>query len=216
MSRANDQTTRRIAASIALGVGLFAGADSYVHVYSLARDHGQAILSAALLPLAGDGLVTAGSLAMLVASRRGDTAPIRAYLAMYGGIIATALANVASGLPHGTADALLSAWPVAAYVGCMELLTWMRAHTGAQPKRAASASPAASADASAPVKPAASDDLRERRQHRADADLIHAAEEAFPDGKVKLPPLRTIQTELSVGQPKSQLVQAHFKALGAT
>ena len=68
---ANDTATRRVTTEIVLAVGLFAGSDSYFHIYTLARDHGQAIASAALLPLAGDGLIAAASSAMLVASRQG-------------------------------------------------------------------------------------------------------------------------------------------------
>ena len=48
---------------------------------------------------------------------------------------ATVAANVAYGLPHGWTDALLSVWPVAAYLGSMELLAWLRAHTGLQPRK---------------------------------------------------------------------------------
>ena len=46
---ANDTATRRVTTGIVLAVGLFAGGDSYSHIYTLARDHGQAIASAALM-----------------------------------------------------------------------------------------------------------------------------------------------------------------------
>ena len=39
---ANDTATRRVTTGIVLAVGLFAGSDSYSHIYTLARDHGQA------------------------------------------------------------------------------------------------------------------------------------------------------------------------------
>ena len=68
----SDTTTRRATTGIVLAVGLFAGGDSYSHIYGLARDHGQDVASAALLPLAGDGLViAAASSVMLVAARQG-------------------------------------------------------------------------------------------------------------------------------------------------
>lgn len=216
MSRASSDTaTRKVITAIVAGVGVFAGADSYSHIYSLARDSGQDILSAALLPLAGDGLIAAASGVMLVASRQGRKIPLRAHVMLYAGILATVAANLAYGLAHGRTDGLLSIWPVACYVGAMELLTWIRAHTDAKPKRANAtpASASASPDASAPVKPDASDDLRDRRERRADADLLTAAEQAYPDGASKLPPLRDIQTTLHCGQPASQRVQAHFKQL---
>ena len=130
---ANDTATRRVTTGIVLAVGLFAGSDSYSHIYTLARDHGQDIASAALLPLAGDGLIAAASSAMLVASRQGRDVPVLARVMLLAGIGATIAANVGYGLHAGLTGALLSVWPVAAYVGCMELLTWMRRNTGMHP-----------------------------------------------------------------------------------
>jgi hypothetical protein len=66
---ANGTATRRVTTGIVLAVGLFAGSDSYSHIYTLARDHGQAIASAALVPLAGDGLIAA----LLAACTAGKT-----------------------------------------------------------------------------------------------------------------------------------------------
>jgi hypothetical protein len=51
MSR--DDTTRKATTAIVVSVGLFAGGDSYSHIYHLARAHHQDIMSAALVPLAG-------------------------------------------------------------------------------------------------------------------------------------------------------------------
>ena len=86
---ANDTATRRVTTGIVLAVGLFVGSDSYSHIYTLARDHGQAIVSAALLPLAGDGLIAAASSAMLVASRQGRDVPVLARVMLLAGIGAT-------------------------------------------------------------------------------------------------------------------------------
>ena len=167
---ANDTATRRVTTGIVLAVGLFAGSDSYSHIYTLARDHGQAIASAALLPLAGDGLIAAASSAMLVASRQGRDVPVLARVMLLAGIGATIAANVGYGLHAGITGALLSVWPVAAYVGCMELLTWMRRNTGMHPQPGI-----ASGDAAAD----APDELARRRHSRAPG-LLAAAEEAFP------------------------------------
>lgn len=96
------------------------------------------------------------------------------------------------------------------------LLTWLRAHTGLQPKKAPVTPPAVSVPASPAAAADVSDDLTERRARKAsvpDAELMKAAERAFPDGRVKVPPLRTIQTTLHCGQPASQRVQAHFRTL---
>jgi len=109
----NDTATRRVTTGIVLAVGLFAGSDSYSHIYTLARDHGQAIASAALLPLAGDGLIAAASSAMLVASRQGRDVPVLARVMLLAGIGATIAANVGYGLHAGLTGALLSVWPAA-------------------------------------------------------------------------------------------------------
>jgi hypothetical protein len=214
MNRA-DAATRKITTGIVVAVGLFAGGDSYSHIFHLAREHHQDVMSAALVPLAGDGLVIAASSAMLAAARNGKPVPLRARLMMLGGIGATIAANVAYGLPGGLADALLSVWAVAAYVGCVELLTWMREHLGVQPRkvaRAASASASVSADADA------SDELKDRRERKTRqpvTELLALAEQAFPDHLVKLPSLRDIQGAMSIGQGKAQQVQAHFRGLKA-
>ena len=52
---------------------------------------------------------------------------------LLAGIGATIAANVGYGLHAGLTGALLSVWPVAAYVGCMELLAWIRRNTGMHP-----------------------------------------------------------------------------------
>ena len=200
---ANDTATRRVTTGIVLAVGLFAGSDSYSHIYTLARYHGQAIVSAALLPLAGDGLIAAASSAMLVASRQGRDIPALARIMLLAGIGATIAANVGYGLHAGITGALLSVWPVAAYVGCMELLTWMRSNTG-MPPVARPASEDASADAP--------DELARRRYSRNQAPgLLAVAEQAFPAaGAGNVPSLREIQRVLRIGQGKAQQVQAHF------
>ena len=194
---ANDTATRRVTTGIVLAVGLFAGSDSYSHIYTLARDHGQGIASAALLPLAGDGLIAAASSAMLVASRQGRDVPVLARVMLLAGIGATIAANVGYGLHAGLTGALLSVWPVAAYVGCMELLTWMRRNTGMHPA----------------VRPASADapDELARRRHSGTPALLDAARRAFPTAGVgHVPSLREIQRELRIGQSKAQQVQAHL------
>ena len=215
MSR-QDTATRRVTTGIVLAVAAFAGGDSYAHIFDLARAHGQDILSAALLPLAGDGVIAAASAVLLVASRQGRGIPLRARVLLLAGIAATAAANLAYGLPSGPTGALLSIWPVVAYLGCMELLTWMRANT--QPAKTRTASAAASPDTAAPAAPVSL--AREHRQHRQQpaAELLTTAERLFPTVKAggKIPGLREIQNVMSVGQPKSQTVQAHFRALQQT
>jgi hypothetical protein len=220
-----DALTRRFATSIVFAVALFAGADSWSHIYDLARTHGQGAVSAALLPLAGDGLIAAASSAMLAAARSGKAVPARARVLLIGGIAATIAANVAYGLPSGVTNALLSVWPVACYVGCVEILSWMRQNLGASrkatrpasvPLPSASASASEEADADAPP-----DELttRRERKHQPVADLLKAAEGMFPGGmnavKGKPASLRDIQAAMGIGQGKAQLVWNHLQALQA-
>ena len=209
----SDITTRRVTTAIVLAVGAFAGGDSYAHIYSLARTHGQDVISAALLPLAGDGLIAAASSVMLVATRQGKDVPARARVMLLAGIAATALANIASGMPHGLTDAMLSVWPVVCYVGAMEMLSWMRQHLGMHPKTRPVASVAASVAAPADA-PAAT---VTRIPRTGAGDLIKRAEAAFPEALAggRLPTLREIQGALKIGQPKAQQVQAHLSALQA-
>lgn len=120
--------------------------------------------------------------------------------------------NVAYGLPRGVADALLSVWVPAAYVGCLELWAWMRQHTGMQPRTTRPASAAASPIASAD----APDDLQDRREHKASGLLI-AAEQAFPEARNggRVPSCGISSGCCPVGQPRTQQVQAHFRGLQA-
>jgi Protein of unknown function (DUF2637) len=207
---ANDTATRRVTTGIVLAVGLFAGSDSYSHIYTLARDHGQAVASAALLPLAGDGLIAAASSAMLVASRQGREVPVLAWVMLLAGIGATIAANVGYGLHAGVTGALLSVWPVAAYVGCMELLTWMRRNTGMHPEVRPVSGDVAAGPASADAAADASDELA-RRRHTGTGGLLDAAGRAFPAaGAGNVPSLWEIQRALRIGQGKAQQVQAHL------
>src|SRR5260370_22916747 len=106
-----DTATRRVTTAIVLAVGLFAGGDSYAHIYALARGHGQGIVSAALLPLAGDGVIAAASAVLLVASRQGRDIPLRAKVLLLAGVAAPAAAHLAHGPPARLAGAPLSLLP---------------------------------------------------------------------------------------------------------
>jgi hypothetical protein len=212
-----DTTTRRVTTAIVLAVGLFAGGDSYTHIYDLARGHGQDVISAALLPLAGDGMIAAASAVMLVASRQGRNIPLLARVVLLGGIAATAAANVAYGLADGLTGALLSIWPVAAYIGCMELLTWLRANT--QPKTARTVPAGTGTSTPASTAAGTPDELSKRRKTRQPAtDLLASAERVFPGGKTaggKFPSVRDIRSGMGIGQDKARQVQEHFRSLPA-
>jgi hypothetical protein len=113
-------------------------------------------------------------------------------------------------------------WPVACYVGCLELLAWMREHLSASARAARSAPARTAPDASQASVPdalpdAPSDELKDRRERKTRqpvADLLKAAEAAFAD-RTSVPSLRDVQGAMSIGQGKAQQVQRHLKTLQA-
>jgi hypothetical protein len=95
---------------------------SYQHAYELVRSHGEAGLTARLLPFTVDGLIWAASMGVLDVSRRNRPVPRLAAWSLGAGIVATVGANLANGIGHGPIGALVSAWPALALVGAFELL----------------------------------------------------------------------------------------------
>src|SRR5579859_5944613 len=105
-----------------IAVASVAAIISYQHAYELVRTHGETGLTAHLLPFTVDGLIWAASMVVLDASRRNHPVPLLAKWCLAIGIVATIGANLAHGLNHGPAGALVSAWPALALVGTFELL----------------------------------------------------------------------------------------------
>jgi hypothetical protein len=106
----------------ALAVAAVAGVAaiiSYQHAHELVRSHGESCATARLAPFTVDGLIWAASMVMLDASRR---VPRLAGWSLATGIVATMGANLAHGVAHGPAGALVSAWPAVALAGSFELL----------------------------------------------------------------------------------------------
>ncbi len=136
---------------------------------------------------------------MLVASRQGRDMRVLARVMLLAGIGATIAANVGYGLHAGLTGALLSVWPVAAYVGCMELLTWMRRNTGMHRRRGRICG----------CGSGCTDELARRR---------HTDGRPAGGGRASLPRCRGRQrpvtagdpARLRIGQGKAQQVQAHL------
>jgi hypothetical protein len=103
-------------------VAAVAAVISYCHAYELVSAHGEAGLTARLLPFTVDGLILAASMLILDASRRGQLAPPLARWFLGTGIVATISANMAHGIGHGLIGSLVSAWPALALAGSFELL----------------------------------------------------------------------------------------------
>lgn len=223
----HDITIRRGTTAIVAAVGLFAGTDSYVHVYGLARDWHQNIIAAAFLPLTADGVVLAASAVKLIASRRSGDIPASAQAWFWTGTLATLAGNGASGWPHGAGAALLALWPVLAYIGCMEMLTWMMHHLGPQPKRAASPAaprPATSFASIDAIRPPAApepgdapagESVRTYAPRRPLEELCAEARDKFADALAagSIPGQRKVATTLNVGPGKADQIREHLKTL---
>lgn len=94
-------------------VALVAGYASFSHIFAVARQAGEHVSVAAVLPLSIDGLILVGTLAMLDDKRSGRKPRLSARLAVAFGIIATLAANIASAHPTWTARAVAAVPPVA-------------------------------------------------------------------------------------------------------
>lgn len=132
----DDRLLRYGTAAAVLTVATIAALVSFVHIQHLAVTHGQTGLAAALLPVSIDGTVAAASLAMLRAARTPGMRThwlARSMLAL--SVMATLAANVAYGLPFGTAGALLSGWPAVAFIGSAEMSIGMVRKFSAVPAR---------------------------------------------------------------------------------
>jgi uncharacterized protein DUF2637 len=117
-----DRLIRFTTALAVMAVARVAAIISYQHAYELVRAHGEAGLTARLLPFTVDGLIWAASMVVLDASRRHQHVPPLALWSLGAGIVATVGANLTHGLGHGPIGALVSAWPALALVGSFELL----------------------------------------------------------------------------------------------
>jgi Protein of unknown function (DUF2637) len=118
-------TDRLIRITTALAVVAVVGVAaiiSYQHAYELVSSHGEHGVTAQLLPFTLYGLIWAGSMVVLDASRRNHRVPRLAAWSLGAGIMATVSANLAHGLGHRPTGALVSAWPALALVGSFEPL----------------------------------------------------------------------------------------------
>jgi Protein of unknown function (DUF2637) len=117
-----ERLIRSTTALAVVAVAAVAAIISYQHAYELVRSHGESGATARLLPFTVDGLIWAASMVILDSSRRGQRVPRLAAWSCGVAIVATIGANLAHGLGHGPAGALVSAWPALALVGSYELL----------------------------------------------------------------------------------------------
>jgi hypothetical protein len=117
-----DRLIRITTATAVATVAAVAAVISYRHAYELVSTHGEAGVTARLVPFTVDGLILAASMLILDANRRHRPVPPLARWCLGAGILATIGANLAHGLGHGPIGALVSAWPAMALAGSFELL----------------------------------------------------------------------------------------------
>ena len=112
-----------VVSRVATGVvAVIAGLASYIHIFRVARHAGEQALVAGLLPFASDGLIVAGSLALVEDKLDGRQPRWSARLAVWFGVAATSAANVASA-HHSVTSRLVAAAPPAAFLLAAELVT---------------------------------------------------------------------------------------------
>ena len=200
---------------------------SYWHAVTVVTVHGETGPRGHLYPVAIDGIIVAASMVLLDAARHRESPPPLAWLLLAAGIAVTLAANVAYGVRFGISGALWAAWPAAAFVGCCELLMMLirasarraadtdTAPEGAPEIRRPSADsgpePVSALTDSEDVPAVSGLDLNGSGLHPAEAEPF-AGELA----RGEVPTLRRIRTELHVGQPRAQEVQARLSALART
>lgn len=114
---------------LALVAGLAATA-SYIHMEELAFRHGQGWLSY-LYPLSVDGMILSASLVIVSNDRNTRGKPVLAWMALFGGVLASLAANVASALPDPTSRLIAASTPIAFAVAFEMTLRVIRPATGA-------------------------------------------------------------------------------------
>ena len=160
--------------------------------YQLARSGTAGPLTAKLPPISIDGLLVAGTLAVLDASRRQTGHAGAARITVGLGVAMTMWANIVHGLAFGWTGIILSGWPPVALMAAIEVLA-----------RMIRPSPVAEAlHPAAPEPPAALNG--------------HAAEAVELFGTGSVPSVRRIRREMHIGQPRAQQVQSYLSELAGS
>ncbi len=190
MTRA-DRVIRYATVAAVSVVGLAAAVLSYRHQYELAAGHGESAVTARLLPVSIDGLLLAGTLAVLDASRRQTGHAWAARITVGLGVAMTMWANIAHGLAFGWTGIVISGWPPVALIAAVEVLSRM-----IRPSPAPAVPGVLEAGNGAPA-------------HLLEAQQKFAGEIA----ERKVPTVRQIRSGLSVGAAKAAEVQRHLSVL---
>jgi hypothetical protein len=183
---------------LASGVAAIAAIVSYSHIYDLGRAHGGSGTAARLLPLSVDMLILAGELMLLHEADAKGRRFTLGWVLIWSGILATLGANVTYGAQFGVLGALIWGWPAYSFIlaagGMVAIVKRRAAREDAQ---AGAAVPAVYLNGSG-LQPAEAEPF--------------AGELA----RGEVPGIRRIRSELHVGQPKAQEIQARLAALART
>jgi hypothetical protein len=195
-----DKVIRRsMVVTVAL-VGILAAVLSFRHQADLALPHGETPWSSALWPFTVDGLLVAGTIAMLDAARRSYSRGW-ARTAVLAGVGMTLWANCVHGVPYGPAGVAVAAWPPVAMIISIEVLVAvLRKRTALE---RISEPPAGGLD---PYSNALA------TLNGSDPDVSAVLRAGF-DGDT--PSIRRIREVLGCGQPRAQQVQGRIRALAA-
>jgi hypothetical protein len=240
-SHTTDRLVRWLA-GLALGaLACITGIVSYLHALAVVHATGSSGLTAYLIPFVADLMIVTASLAMLDAARNGDHKPKLAVASLAVGIGSTLAMNVTAGLAHGAGGALVASLPPVALVLSLETLIGLVrrareavaevvpagpeseiagpvavpvAPTDPVPVEAIAAAHSDTPTPSAPATPKAVASKRARK--RATKSVTDRAEAAYGEHVLSgspVPSLRTLMSELRVGQPKARQARAHLASL---
>ena len=114
--------TRTTAVAALAGVSAIAAVVSYLHALAVVRAVGATAPVSYLIPFLADLVILGASAAMIDAARGGAAKPRLATVSLVAGVGVTLAMNVAAGLGHGVAGALVAGWPAVAFVLSLESL----------------------------------------------------------------------------------------------
>jgi hypothetical protein len=212
-------------------VSAIAAVISYGHAYQFVTRYGAGGLTARALPLTIDGLVATCSLVLVDCARHGRAAPWHAWFLLITGALAQIAANVAAGLSHGLAGAVVAGWPALVAWGSFDLLLRHRrsapapaAHPAGAPAAGHAAAGAGAADvattarAAGPVQraagrriPGGGDDVAPTVPAAAGAGdpALGEARELYGPGLAAghVPSVRAIKRDLHVGNRRAAAIR---------
>lgn len=122
---AATSSTRVLAGCALAGVSAIAAVVSYLHGLAVVRAVGATGPVAYLIPFLADLVILGATTSLLDAARRQVAMPLLTVLSLLAGVGVTLAMNVAAGVGHGLAGALVAGWPAVAFILALESLAGM-------------------------------------------------------------------------------------------